>query len=102
VPRFLIEVPHDPEGLACARAVQVFLASGSHFLTHADWGCKDNVHSAWMIVEVGSKSEAMAIVPPLFRAGTRIVGLNGFSLDQIEAILKRHQPAGGREPSSGG
>ena len=102
MPRFLIEVPHEAEGLACARAVQVFLSSGSHFLTHADWGCKDNVHSAWMIVEVGSKPEALAIVPPLFRAETRIVGLNGFSLDSIEAVLRRHQPSGGREPSSGG
>jgi hypothetical protein len=42
----------------------------------------------------------MAIVPPAFRAGTRIVGLNGFSLEQIEAILRRHRPSG--ERASGG
>jgi hypothetical protein len=100
VPRFLIEVPHEAEGYACARAIHVFLSSGSHFLTHADWGCKDGVHSAWLIVDVASKAEAMAIVPPAFRAGTRIVGLNGFSLEQIEAILRRHRPSG--ERASGG
>lgn len=36
--RFLIEVPHEPEAVACARAVEIFLRTGSHFLTHADWG----------------------------------------------------------------
>ena len=36
--RFLIEVPHEPELIACARAVEILLKTGSHFLTHADWG----------------------------------------------------------------
>ena len=36
--RFLIEVPHEAERVACARVVEVFLKTGSHFLTHADWG----------------------------------------------------------------
>jgi len=37
----LIEVPHDPERVACARVVDVFQKSGSHWVTHADWGCRD-------------------------------------------------------------
>jgi hypothetical protein len=90
VPKFLIEVPHESDSVACSRAVQVFLSTGSHFLSNADWGCKDGVHSAWMIVEVESKAEALGIVPPGFRAGTRIVGLNRFELAKIEAYLARH------------
>jgi len=39
--RFLIEVPHEAERVVCARVVEVFLKTGSHFLTHADWGCMD-------------------------------------------------------------
>ena len=39
MPKFLIEVAHEPEVIACARVVEVFLKSGSHFLTNADWGC---------------------------------------------------------------
>jgi hypothetical protein len=39
--RFLIEVPHEAETLACARAAQELLQSGSHLLTHADFGCHD-------------------------------------------------------------
>lgn len=99
MPKFLIEVPHDSDAVACSRAVQVFLTTGSHFLTHAEWGCKDGVHSAWMIVEVESKAEAMGIVPPMFRPGTRIVGLNRFELAKIEAFLARH--AGKGAPSGG-
>jgi len=37
MPRFLIEVPHESEVVACARVVQIFLTSGSHFLTNAEW-----------------------------------------------------------------
>ena len=91
MPRFLIEVHHEDEPLACARVVQVFLATGSHFLTHADWGCMDGVHSAWIVVDVDSKEEARSIVPPAFRAQAKIVGLNKFTTEQIDSILSRHQ-----------
>jgi hypothetical protein len=91
MPRFLIEVPHEAEQLACARVVQVFLSTGSHFLTHADWGCMDGDHTARIIVEVDNKEEARAILPPAFRAHARIVALNSFSLEQIEGILKQHR-----------
>ena len=47
--KFLIEVPREEEVLACARFVEIFLKTGSHFVTHADWGCRDGVHKAWII-----------------------------------------------------
>ncbi len=89
--RFLIEVTHEPTTVACARAVEAFLKTGSHFLTHADWGCRDGDHRAWIIVDVGSKDEARAIVPPAFRSQTRVVQLNAFSLAEIEDILRQHK-----------
>ena len=76
MPRFLIEVPHEAEMTACARVLEVFLLTGSHFLANADWGCMDGDHSAWMVVEVDSKEQARSIVPPAFRAQARIVELN--------------------------
>jgi hypothetical protein len=90
MPKFLIEVPHEEETLACARVVQVFLNTGSHFLTHADWGCMDGEHKAWIIVDVGSKEEARCILPPAFRAQAKIVGLTQFSMEQINEILTHH------------
>ena len=92
--RFLIEVPHEEDLVACAKVVQVFLASGSHFLTHADWGCADGDHRAWIIVDVADKHEALAIVPPAFRKDARIVGLNRFSMDEINRILRNHHAPG--------
>jgi hypothetical protein len=90
--RFLIEVPHEEAIVACARAVEVFLTSGSHFLSHADWGCKDGEHKAWMVVEVDDKHEALGIVPPAFRAKTKIVQLNAFTMKDIEDIFRHHEP----------
>ena len=90
--RFLIEVPHEGTPTACARAVHVFLSTGSHFLSRAEWGCKDGVHKAWMVVQVDSKGEARSIVPPAFRAQAKIVQLNTFTMEDIEPILRLHEP----------
>jgi hypothetical protein len=90
--RFLIEVPHSTETYECAAVVEVFLRTGSHFLTHADWGCKDGDHKAWIVVDVDTRQEARAVIPPAFRAQARIVQLNTFSLPEIEEILRQHHP----------
>jgi hypothetical protein len=89
--KFLIEVPHDPEVVACAKVVQIFLASGSHFVTHADWGCMDGEHRAWLTVEVDTREEARAILPPGFRGSAKIVQLNKFTMEEIDGILSRHR-----------
>ena len=91
--RFLIEVTHDAEQVACAKVVKIFLASGSHLLSHADWDCMDGDHRSWIIVDVANKNEAAAIVPPALRASTKIVGLNHFAMEQIDDILKSHRHA---------
>jgi hypothetical protein len=89
--KFLIEVPHSEDTLACARVVQVFLSKGSHFLTQVDWGCMDGIHSAWMIVEAASKEEARLVVPPPFRSQAKIVGLNKFTPEQIEVVISQYK-----------
>lgn len=91
MPRFFIEVPHQSSAAECARAVEIFLRTGSHFLTRADWGCFDGEHKAWMIVDVGSKEEARAIVPSAYRTEARIVQLNTFSLEQVPELRRQHK-----------
>lgn len=88
--KFLIEVAHPADKLGCARAIQVFLQSSSHYLTNADYGCEDGEHCAWMIVEGGDKDEAKRIVPPAYRPQARVVELSRFSTDQIEETIRRH------------
>jgi hypothetical protein len=102
MPRFLIEVPHEAEAVACARTIEIFLRTGSHFLTHADWGCMDGDHRALIIVDVDGKDEARTIIPPAFRAQARITKLCAFTLEQIEEIRRQHssQPSP-RAPASG-
>jgi hypothetical protein len=89
--KFLIEVPHEAETVACARVVDVFLKTGSHYLTTADWGCKDGVHKSWMLVEVDGKEDALRIVPPAFRAQAKVVQLNAYPMKEIDGILKKHE-----------
>lgn len=91
MPRFLIEVPHEEEIVACARVVEIFLKTGSHFLSNADWGCKDGVHKAWIIVDVDSKDDARMILPPAYRQQSSIVQLNKFTMGEIEEILRHHK-----------
>jgi len=76
--------------MACIKAVETMLKTGSHFLTRADWGCKDGEHKAWIIVEVQNKEEARAIVPPAFRSQATIVQLNSFSLEEVEGMMRHH------------
>ena len=90
--RVLIEVPHDPGQAACARVVYIFQRSGSHWVTHADWGCRDGDHLAWLIVDVDGKDDARQIVPPAFRDEAKITRLNKFTVEEIDTILREHQP----------
>ena len=89
--RFLIEVPHEAEKLACTRAVHVLLSTGSHYVTNADFGCMDGEHKAWIIVEVENKDEARSVLPPVYRADAKIVKLNKFTLEEFEELLRHHE-----------
>jgi hypothetical protein len=91
MPRFLIEVPHEAETVACARAVQILLSTGSHYLTNADFGCGDGEHKGWLIVEVDNRDEARGILPPILRSQARIVQLNRFSMEELDRIIRHHK-----------
>jgi hypothetical protein len=86
----LIEVPHEGDFLACSKVIQVFLSSGSHCLSQADWGCMDGIHSAWLIVDIASKEDALCLIPPAFRQQAKVVALNKFTLEQMSEIMKQH------------
>jgi hypothetical protein len=89
--KFLIEVPPEDNKEECARVVELFLKTGSHFLTHADWSCMDGEHKAWITVDVKSKEEARYILPPVLRSQAKIVRLNKFTMDDIEEELCHHK-----------
>ena len=61
--RFLIKVPHEVNTAACLRAARIFLNTGSHFLSHADWGCMDGVHKAWIIMDLRTRNKPATSCP---------------------------------------
>jgi len=89
--KFLIEVPHGSDKASCKSAVNVFLASGSHFVTNAEWGCMDGDHKAWLIVEIESKEAAMRLLPSSYQQKAKIIKINKFTRkDMDETILDQH------------
>ena len=89
--KFLIEVPHGPKETECARAVQAFLQTGSHFLMNADWGCSDGEHKAWLILETESRQDALTVLPPTLRPQASIVRLNKYTWKDLEEHLPHHE-----------
>jgi len=83
MPKFHIEVPHEADAARCKQAIKIFLESGSHFLTHAEWGCLDGDHKAWIIAEVDSREEARGILPPAYRSQAKIVQITRFTVADI-------------------
>ena len=89
--RYLIEVPHDNRKQACDEAIRVFQMTGSHFLTNADWGCTDDIHRAWITVDLANKDEALLVVPPVYRSKAKVIKLEKFALETIKKSLKHHK-----------
>lgn len=90
MPRFFVEVSHGNSQEDCDRAIKMFLETGSHFLTNADWGCKDGVHKAWFILENEDKKAVLEIIPPDFRRNATIVSLQKFTRKDIPEIQSEH------------
>lgn len=88
MPRFLIETQHSSEYEGCVRAIDAIMQYGSHLIMNADWGCDDGVHTGWLIVELDSREEALLLLPPQYRADSRIVQLRRWSRDEIEEMKR--------------
>ena len=91
--KFLIEVAHGEDKSSCMRAIQVFLRSGSHFVTNAEWGCLDGDHKAWLIVEVEDKASAERILPAAYKRNAKITRLHKFTREEIgepDNLMEHH------------
>jgi len=72
--KYIIESPHTAEN--CDQVVKDIHAAG--YLHHFEWGCKDDDHTAWAIIEAETAEDAKQIVPWYLRAQARIVRLVKF------------------------
>ena len=88
MPRYLIEIRHADDYEGCVKALDALMTLGSHLVSHAEFGCEDGVHCGWLLVEVGNRSEAEAIVPPPLRADARIILLRKWAPEEITAMAR--------------
>ncbi len=95
MPRFMVESSHEREDPseplpgACLRALEGAVSQGSHYLTHAEFGCEDGVHKAWVFVDAEDKEDARRMVPPIGRATAIIVRVRQITPEEIR---KLHAP----------
>ena len=89
MPRYLIEIPHEATKKACDLAVNLLKSTGSHFITNADLGCLDNVHKAWLTVEVDRREMALMVVPVPYRNKAKITRVTKFSMDKVDKHQKK-------------
>ncbi|OFX46399.1 MAG: hypothetical protein A2046_13830 [Bacteroidetes bacterium GWA2_30_7] len=78
--RYIIISNHTVE--ECNRAIKFFKEYHTGYLTHFEWGCHDNDHNAYAIIEANNHSEAIMAVPPLFRNKTKAIKLTTFNISQ--------------------
>ncbi len=71
--RYIVISPHTAE--ECKMAVKQFRQYNAGFLTHFEWGCLDNDHTAYIMIDAESHENARMSVPPLFREKTRVTRL---------------------------
>jgi hypothetical protein len=71
--RYIVISSHTAE--ECKMAVKQFRQYNAGFLTHFEWGCLDNDHTAYVIIDAESHENARMSVPPLFREKTRVTRL---------------------------
>jgi hypothetical protein len=74
--RYIVISNHTLED--CRMAIKYFRAYHAGFLTHFEWGCYDNDHNAYAMIEAENHEQALMAVPPLFRDKTKVIQLTHF------------------------
>jgi hypothetical protein len=74
--RYLIVSPHTAED--CRMAIEHFSKYNAGFLTHFEWGCYDEDHTAYAFVEADSHEQALLAVPPLLRSKAKAIKMVQF------------------------
>ena len=74
--RYIVISSHTEED--CRMAIKHFIEHHASFLTHFEWGCYDNDHSAYAIIEAENHDQALMSVPPLFRNKAKVIKTTRF------------------------
>jgi len=82
--RYMIESPHTEE--ECLRALDEELEKGRDILGKFDFGCKVGDHTAYAIVDVKGKNDALNLVPFFLQNKARIVEVGKITPEMIKSF----------------
>jgi hypothetical protein len=88
--KYLIEISHEPEHYGCDRTVADFIETGAAEFTAADWGCHDNEHKAWLVVDAQNRDVVKKLIPLRYRPQSTIVQLSKFMTEDKAGFLLHH------------
>ena len=86
--RYLVELPHTKED--CLEALDSVVAHSHALMDRIDWGCNDDVHTGWLVIEAQDEHTAKMMVPTNIRDRAHAVQLNKFSVDQVKSFHEAH------------
>lgn len=89
--KYLIEISHDPEHFGCDRTVADFIDTGAREFAAADWGCHDNEHKAWLVIDAKNRDVVKKLIPPRYRPQSTIVQLTKFLLQDEDTFEELHR-----------
>jgi len=88
VARFLVECPHTKED--CLEALDSVVALSHSLMDRFDWGCNDDVHVGWLMIEAEDASTAKMMVPTNIRAKAKAIQLTKFTPQQVMSFHEAH------------
>lgn len=89
--KYLIEISHEPEHSGCDRTVADFIDTGASEFAAADWGCLDNEHKAWLVIDAKNRDVVKKLIPPRYRPQSTIVQLSKFLLQDEDTFEEFHR-----------
>jgi hypothetical protein len=85
--RYLVEVPHTSE--ECVRELDSVLGYSHELLNRFDWGCKDNAHIGWALVEAQDTATVRMMLPMSLRGKAKVFGVVKFTPDDVRAFHEK-------------
>ena len=74
--KYIVISPHTAED--CKMAVKQFRVYDAGYLTHFEWGCMDDDHTAYAIIDAENHEQARMSVPTFFREKAKVIMLTNF------------------------
>jgi len=83
-----VECPHTQED--CLEALDSVVALSKELMNRFDWGCGEDVHMGWVVVEAKDAATATMMVPTNIRSRAKAIQLSKFTPEQVQAFHAAH------------